>query len=373
VRTIALDAMGGDHAPQVEVDGAVAAARTGQVRVLLVGDQQVLERELASRGAAGLPIEVIHASQVITMHDAPSHAVRRKTDASMRRAAELVAKGEADAVVSAGNSGAMLACGLFVLKRQPGVDRPAILTTFPTRRGCAALLDMGANVDCRPLHLTQFAVMGATFARLMHGKARPRVGVLSNGSEEHKGTELTRETNRILRRGGSSFDYLGYVEGRDIFSGEVDVVVCDGFTGNLVLKVTEGAAETLVGFLKDAIGASLVSKVLALGLLPAFRRMKQRMDYAEYGGAPLLGVRGGAIICHGGSNTKAIKNALLGAGRYLDVDLAGAIGQALEAERALVEAARGHAGEGAREHEQVTGEGVCAPAAVSDGAVDELS
>lgn len=341
-RTIALDAMGGDHAPQVEVDGAVAAARTGQVRLILVGDKEVLERELASRDARGLPIEVKHASQVITMEDHPSSAVRRKTDSSMRVAFNLVKSGEADAVVSAGNSGAMLACGLFVLGRLPGVDRPAIMTTFPTRRDNAVLLDMGANVDCRPIHLAQFAVMGATYSRLMHQKARPRVGVLSNGSEDHKGTDLTRGTHQVLRAAPHDFDYIGYIEGRDIFSGDVDVVVCDGFTGNLVLKVTEGAAEILAVFLKESIRSSAISKLFAVGMIPAFRRFKARMDYAEHGGAPLLGIKGVAIVCHGGSNAKAIKNAVLGANRYVGTELAGEIQRSLESHHELIEAAKGH-------------------------------
>lgn len=341
-KTVALDAMGGDHAPHIEVEGALAAARAG-ARVLLCGDRDVLHAELARYGGAGsLPIEVCHASQVITMEDAPAHALRRKPDSSMRVAVELCKSGRADAVVSAGNSGAMLACGLFVMKRLEGVDRPAILTTFPTRRAPAALLDMGANVDCRPLHLAQFAVMGATFARVMHGKSRPRVGILSNGTEEHKGTELTREASHALRAAPHAFDYIGYVEGRDIFSGDVDVVVCDGFTGNLVLKVTEGTAETLAAFMKEALSASLLSKVFALGVLPAFRRVRVRMDYAEEGGAPLLGVRGTAVVCHGGSSSRAIKNAILGVSRYVDADLTGALARAIEEHQPLFDAARGH-------------------------------
>jgi glycerol-3-phosphate acyltransferase PlsX len=343
MKTVALDAMGGDNAPGVEVEGALAAAKTGQVRVLLVGDEGELTAELRRRGGPrGLPVEVRHASQVITMEDHPSAAVRRKTDASMRVAFNLVRDREADAVVSAGNSGAMLACGLFVLKRLPGVDRPAILTTFPTRRGNAGLLDMGANVECRPLHLVQFAVMGACFARMVHAKPRPAVGVLANGSEDHKGTELTREASAALREHPSrEFEYLGYIEGRDIFSGRVDVVVCDGFSGNLVLKVTEGAAETLVDVLKREINASLLSRLVALGLLPVFRRVKAFMDYAEQGGAPLLGIDGVAIICHGGSNSKAIKNALLGGARYADYGLSGAIHASLDQHGPLIASARG--------------------------------
>ena len=348
MKTVALDAMGGDHAPRVEVAGAIDAARTGRVRLLLVGDERALTRELGRHSGAGrLPVEVRHASEVITMHDHPSAAVRRKTDASMRVAVNLVRDGEADAVVSAGNSGAMMACGLFVLKRLPGVDRPAILTTFPTRSGQAALLDMGANVDCRPLHLVQFAVMGQCFARAVHGKARPTVGILSNGSEEHKGTELTREANAVLREHPSSeFDYLGYVEGKDVFSGRVDVVVCDGFTGNLVLKVTEAAAETLVGLLGEQIRSGILSRLFALGLLPVFRRVKARMDYAEQGGAPLLGINGVAIICHGGSNPRAIKNALLGAASHADYQLAGRIRTAVEGHAPLAASARNGGGDG---------------------------
>ena len=342
MKTVALDAMGGDNAPRVEVDGALDAARSGQVRVLLVGDAPTLEGELRRRGA-GLPIEIQHASQVITMQDHPSSAVRRKTDSSMRVANNLVRDGEAQAVVSAGNSGAMMACGLFVLKRLEGVDRPAIITTFPTRVGVAGLLDMGANVDCRPLNLVQFAIMGAGFAHTVHGKHRPKVGVLSNGVEEHKGTALTRETHRTLSEHPCAlFEYLGYVEGRDIFTGKVDVVACDGFTGNLVLKVTEGVAEALVSFLREAINTSLVSRLFALGLLPCFRRVRARMDYSEQGGAPLLGVNGVSVICHGGSNAKAIKNALIGAGRLADHGLPAEVRRAIADHPDLLAAARGH-------------------------------
>lgn len=342
MKTVAVDAMGGDNAPQVEVEGAVEAARSGQVRVVLVGDETRLRGELQRLGARNLlGLSVRHATEVITMHDPPSAAVRRKKDSSMRVAVERVRDGAADAVVSAGNSGAMMACSLFVLKRLPGVDRPAILTTFPTRTGNAALLDMGANVECRPLHLVQFAVMGATFARQVHNKRRPRVGLLSNGAEDHKGTELTRETHRLLRGGPAEFEYVGYVEGRDVFSGRVDVVVCDGFSGNLVLKVTEGVAETLASFLRDAINASLLGRAAAVALLPTFKRVKRRMDYAEQGGAPLLGVCGSCIICHGGSNAKAIKNAILGAGRSAADDLAGAIGASMDSHAELVDASRG--------------------------------
>src|SRR5262249_28792350 len=221
----------------------------------------------------------------------------------------LVKRGEAQGVVSAGNSGAMLACGLFVLKRLAGVERPGIVTTFPTRRAPCALIDMGANVDCRPQHLAQFAVLAAVYARLLHGKARPRVGLLSNGTESGKGTDLTRETDRLLgAASGKQFDYIGYVEGRDILGGALDVVVTDGFTGNVVLKTAEGAGAAVVDFLRHEILGSRMGKLGALLLRNAFRRLKGKIDYDEQGGAPLLGVNGIAVICHGGSSAKAIKN-----------------------------------------------------------------
>jgi glycerol-3-phosphate acyltransferase PlsX len=213
---------------------------------------------------------------------------------------------------------------------------------------------MGANVECRPLNLIQFAVMGAAFARKMHDKRNPRVGLLSNGAEEHKGTDLTRGTHRLLEGARADFDYVGYVEGRDVFSGKVDVVVCDGFSGNLVLKVTEGAAETLAVFLKESINESLVSRLAALALMPAFSRVKARMDYAEQGGAPLLGVNGVCIICHGGSNAKAIKNAIIGAGRYVDRGLPAAVGESIEEHGDLMDACRGrqHHGDEGRSREE---------------------
>ncbi len=340
MKTIALDAMGGDSAPAVEIEGAIGAARTGEVRVLLVGDQRILHEQLRRRAALNLPISVRHASQVITMHDSPSFAVRRKTDSSMRVAFDLVRSGEASGVVSAGNSGAAMACGLFVLKRLPGVDRPAILTTFPTQKGSAALLDMGANVNCRPLNLVQFAIMGARFSMQVHGKVRPRVGLLSNGSEEHKGTDLTRETNRLLQGSPAAFDYLGYVEGRDIFSGRADVIVCDGFSGNLVLKVTEGVVETLTSFIKESLRTSWLTRLTSLALLPTFRKLKKRVDYAEQGGAPLLGIRGVAIMCHGGSNKKAIKNAILGAAHHADCGVAQGLTEAITEHSEMIDAAK---------------------------------
>jgi glycerol-3-phosphate acyltransferase PlsX len=323
---IAVDAMGSDAAPRVEVEGVVAAVRARGMEVILVGDETRLRAELDALGAKREPIVVRHAPDVITMHDAPSMAVKQKKKSSMRVCFDLVKSGEADAVVSAGNSGAMMACGLLVLGRLPGVERPAIVTTFPTRAGECALLDMGANVDPKPAVLAQFGVLGAVYARLLHGKTRPKVGLLSNGSEEHKGTPLTREAHQILARAETAnnvdFSYVGYVEGRDIFKGEVDVVVTDGFTGNVVLKCVEGAAETMLGMVREEVSRSgIFAKVGAALMTGALRRLRKRTDYAEHGGAPLLGVDGVALICHGGSTVPAIKNAVYVADRFAQLGL----------------------------------------------------
>lgn len=317
---IAVDAMGADAAPVVEVQGVVAAVRERGTSVVLVGDEPRLRAELKAAGAEREKIEIVHATEVITPHDAPSMAVKQKKKSSMRICFDLVKSGEAAAVVSAGNSGAMMACGLFVLGRLPGVERPAIVTTFPTRAGECALLDMGANVDPKPAVLSQFSVFGAVYARLLHGKERPKVGLLSNGSEGHKGTALTRDAHALLSRaahGDAAFTYVGYVEGRDIFKGEVDVVVTDGFTGNVVLKSVEGAAEAIMSMVREEVMRSgIVAKLGAALMTSALRRLKRRTDYAEHGGAPLLGVNGVALICHGGSSATALKNAVYVADRF---------------------------------------------------------
>jgi phosphate acyltransferase len=340
---VALDALGTDRAPEVEIEGAVAAVRERGARVVLVGDEARLRAGLRAVGADGLGIDVRHAGQVVTMHDAPSVVVRKKTDSSMRVCFDLVKGGEASAVVSAGHSGAMLACGLFVLKRLPKVERPAIVTTFPTPVGPCALLDMGANVDCKPRALAQFAVLGAVYARLLHGKARPRVGLLANGSEDHKGTELTRDSHALLERvrtlpGGADFDYVGYVEGRDIFAG-VDVVVTDGFTGNVVLKTVEGTAFAVFDLLRREIDRSRRAQAGALLMKPVFKNLKALLDYAEYGGAPLVGVDGVAMVCHGSSSSKAIKNAIFAAERFVAAGLKPQLERAIEKHRPVWEVA----------------------------------
>lgn len=311
---IAVDAMGGDNAPKVEVAGAVAAAREFSIPVTLVGDKDLLAAELLQHDVKGLDIDIHHASEVVGMHDSASDAIRKKKDSSIRVAYELVKAGKAVAVVSAGNSGATMAAGMFVLKRLNGIDRPAIAQVFPTLLGHTLVLDIGGNVDCKPLHLVQFAIMGEVYARHILGISKPKVGLLSNGEEETKGNDLTRETNQILKE--ISFEYQGYIEGRDIFAGHVDVVVCDGFVGNIVLKLSEGLAEAVGSMLKDEIKKSFICKIGYLLSRSAFSRFKKKVDYAEYGGAPLLGINGVGMICHGGSNVKAIKNAVRFASEY---------------------------------------------------------
>jgi glycerol-3-phosphate acyltransferase PlsX len=265
-----------------------------------------------SRASAPGNIHLHHASEVVEMDEHATAAFRRKKDSSLRVGFELVRDGEASALVSAGNSGAVMAGGLLVLGRLPGVDRPAIATLFPALRGGGRclLLDSGANVDCRPLHLAQFAVMGEAYVRARLGIARPRVAVLSNGEEPSKGTVLTREASELLRR--SDLDFVGYVEGKDIFSGEVEVIVTDGFTGNIVLKASEGAAMGVAGLLRSAIEkrGGLSEKLGALLLKPTLVGLKKVVDYAEYGGAPLLGLQGVAIVAHGRSSPRAIQIAL---------------------------------------------------------------
>lgn len=307
---IAVDAMGGDYAPAAVVEGSVQASDELDIPIILVGDREKVEAELKRLGAGGnAKITVRHASEVVAMDESPAKAIRRKKDSSLRVCFDIVKKGEASAVVSAGNSGAAMAAGMFLFKKLDGVDRPAIAVTLPTKKDPAVLLDVGGNVDCKPLHLVQFALMGEVYARCMLGKDRPRVGLLSNGEEEGKGNELTRETNALLKK--TSINYIGYVEGRDIYRGDVDVVVADGFVGNVVLKLSEGLVDAVTSMLKEEIMASIPSKIGYFLAKTAFKKLKKKVDYAEYGGAPLLGVDGVCMISHGRSNPTAIKNAVI--------------------------------------------------------------
>lgn len=312
---VGVDAMGGDQAPAVEVEGAVAAARTWGYAIVLVGDSVRIAEQLQKHDVGGLDIRIQHASEVVGMHDSASDAVRKKKDSSIRVAFNLVKDGQTQAVVSAGNSGATMAAGMFVLRRIPGIDRPAIATLVPNLKDVSLLLDVGGNVDCKPQHLAQFALMGDVYSRNVLGKKQPRVGLLSNGEEESKGNELTRDAHRLLKN--APFNYVGYVEGRDIYNGSVDVIVCDGFVGNVVLKVSEGLAEGIGVMLRREIQQRFWARLGYLLSKPAFSAFKKKLDYAEYGGAPLLGIEGTGVICHGGSSPKAIKNAIRMAHDYV--------------------------------------------------------
>jgi len=327
---IAVDAMGGDHGPAVVVEGAVAAVREFGASVILVGDQAAIEGEIARLDADTLSLEVRHASQVVGMAESPSQALRRKRDSSLRVAAELVRDGKAAAFISAGNTGAAMAISMFVIGVLRGVDRPAIAAVLPNLQRFTVLLDVGANVDPKPWHLFQFAVMGHVYARDILGVETPRVGLLSVGEEEGKGTELTREAYEQLKE--SSLNFVGNVEGRDIYNGQCDVVVTDGFTGNVALKISESLAETLGAMIREELTRDWRSRLGAALALPAFKRFRRRVDYTEMGGAPLLGIDGAAIICHGSSPVKAIKNAVRVAQEWSKAGLNEHIKAALEAE-----------------------------------------
>jgi len=304
---IAVDAMGGDFAPGEIVKGALMAAREYKQAVILVGDEERIRVELGGIDPGEL-ISIVHAPEVVDMGEHPAVAVRRKKNSSIVRATQLVKDGEAGALVSAGSTGAAMAAALLGLGRIKGIDRPAIAGVLPSEKGYTVLLDAGANVDCKPQNLLQFSVMGYLYAKRVLGVANPRVGLLSNGEEETKGSELTLAAYPLLQQAGINF--IGNIEGRDIFRGTVDVVVCDGFIGNVVLKSAEGIAGALYNTLKEEINRSWLAKIGIVMAVKALMRFKKRIDYAEYGGAPLLGVNGVSIICHGSSTAKAVKNGI---------------------------------------------------------------
>jgi phosphate acyltransferase len=355
---IALDAMGSDRAPKPEIEGAIHAARNYGVRVLLVGPEAIIKSELdRHRSAFSLPIEIVHASEVITMQDKAAQAVRSKRDSSMRVGLRLVREGRATGFVTAGNTGAAMATAKMVLGALHGVDRPALAAVFPTAPGTAAiLLDVGANVDSKPHNLEQFAIMGEIYFRSMFGTMfgtmfglgsghvghtpgrsalsggrRPRVGLLSIGEEETKGNELTRESFQLLKR--LPLNFVGNVEGRDLFNGEVDVIVADGFVGNVALKISEGVAGLVRTVLKESLKATITSQVGAMLSRSAFADFKKRIDHTEYGGAPLLGLKGVCIITHGSSNANAIKNAIRVAAEFGERHINQSIEQGLAAIR----------------------------------------
>jgi len=312
---VVLDAMGGDHAPLVNVEGAVDTVNECEdVDVILVGDESLIQKELRNKRYRADRISVVHASQVVEMHESPVVAIRKKKDSSIRVGIGLVKAGKADAFVSAGHSGVVMATSLMMLGTAKVVDRPAIATLMPTLKDTFIMLDVGANVDCNPQNLLQFALMGSTYCRLLLERPNPKVALLSIGEEDTKGNEVTKEAFKLIKK--SKLNFIGNIEGKDIFNGFADVVVCDGFIGNIALKISEGLAETILKMLKREILGVSTGRVGYLMLKPAIKNFKKKTDYDEYGGAPLLGINGTSIISHGRSSSKAIKNALRVAADY---------------------------------------------------------
>jgi glycerol-3-phosphate acyltransferase PlsX len=328
---VALDAMGGDHAPGETVLGAVQAAREYGLGVYLVGRENTLKAELAKHDTQGLDLPIVHTDEIIPMAEHnPARAVRNK-NTSMVRALELVKEGAALGAVSAGNSGAMMTGALFTLKRLPGVERPALGGLLPTKDGVCMVIDLGANTDCKPEYLQQFALMGSIYMERIRQCDRPRVGLLANGEEEGKGNQQVQAAHQLLKATATTLgiNFIGNVEGRDIFVGTTEVVVCDGFVGNVVLKLSEGLSETLLGLIRAEMAKSLPNKLAGAILRSDLRNMNKRLDYTEYGGLPLLGINGVAIISHGRSNAKAIKNALRVARETAEKGVAAAIAEGL--------------------------------------------
>ncbi len=329
---IAVDAMGGDRAPRVIVDGAVAAARHHGIGVTLVGLEAPVGAALARHRDAGrLDLRVVAARDTIADTESPAAALRRKPGASIKVAADLVAGGEAAALFSAGHTGATVVAACTTLGLLAGVERPALAATVPTRHGAAVLLDVGANADCRPQHLVPFAVMGSVYAHVVLGIAQPRVGLLSIGEEESKGNELTREAHRLLK--ATALQFIGNVEARDVYRGAADVVVCDGFTGNVALKVSEGMVEMVEALLLEEFAITIQARAGNPADRQAYRRFRNRVDYSEYGGVPLLGVAGPCIVGHGRSSVKAVRNAIVLAHRFATEGLVPRIERELAAAR----------------------------------------
>ena len=310
---IAIDAMGGDFAPSTVVEGAVAAARELGVGLLLAGPRDDVEREVVRHATSGLDIQILDADAVVAMSEPPTAVLRRKSGASVRVAVEAVAGGRASAVFSAGHTGATVLAAQKALGLLPGVDRPALAATLPTRRGPALLLDAGVNLECQPKHLVDFASLGAAFAHVVFGVASPRVGLLSVGEESRKGNELTREAHALLS--ASALDFVGNVEARDVYTGAADVIVCDGFTGNIALKISEGLVEAVEELLREQLSRSALTRLGAALARPAFREFRSRLDHAEYGAAPLLGVTGLCLVGHGCASARAVRNGVAMAAR----------------------------------------------------------
>ncbi len=324
---IAVDAMGGDHAPQINVDGAIAAARELGISTLLIGRARELAPLLKDSGYAGQEIEIVDATEVVGMNEAATSPIRRKRNSSIRVAANCVRDGRAEGLVSAGHTGAAMVSAKMVIGTIEGVDRPALAAILPNLSGHCLLLDVGANPDAKTQHFKEFAVMGSIYAQLVFGKPAPSIGLMSIGEEDSKGTDRTKEAFKSLKETGLNF--IGNVEGRDVFNGSVDVIVTDGFTGNVILKVSEALAEMVEKLLREEIKKTLQASVGFLLSRSAFRSFKSRLDYSEYGGAPLLGAKGCVIICHGRSSAKAIKNAIRVAAEFSRQNLAQKIQSAL--------------------------------------------
>lgn len=305
---IAVDGMGGDGAPRVVVDGAAQAAKEYGFSIVLIGDRSLLEAELSKHRPAPGRIDIHHASEVIGMDESPATSIRRKRDSSINVAVNLAKEKKVDAIVTAGNTGAAVCATTLILRTLKGIERPGIMVAIPTLAGLSLLIDVGANVDPKPEHILQYAIMADVCSEYILGKREPRIGLLNIGEEESKGTEFIKEAYRLLDQ--SRLNFIGNIEGKDIFTGRSEVIVCDGFVGNIVLKVSENLAETIGEFLERELSSRPISRLGGLMSRPAFSALKKKIDYSEYGGAPLLGIDGICIVSHGRSSAKAIKNAI---------------------------------------------------------------
>jgi len=316
---IVLDAMGGDNAPVVEVEGAIQAVGEYGVDLILVGDEARIKKELEKHNFSSDKITIKHASEVIEMHDPAALSVRRKRDSSIVVGMDIIKKGQADAFVSAGNTGAVVCAATISLRLLPGIERPGIAIVIPTLNGTSMIIDVGANISTKPMHLLQYGIMADAYSRYLLGKTNPSVGLLSVGEEESKGTEFVKEAHMLLNE--SKLNFSGNIEGRDVYSGKVDIILCDGFVGNVILKISESVADTIMQLLKREIKADFLATIGAVLSASAFHELKRKMDYSEHGGALLLGVDGRCIICHGSSTPKAIKNAIRVAVEFVKQDV----------------------------------------------------
>ena len=316
---IVLDAMGSDNAPMVEVDGAIQAIEEYGNEVILVGDEQRVKKEIARHGFSSDKLTVKHASEIIEMHDPAAISVRRKRNSSIVVGVELLKRDQADAFVSAGNTGAVVCAATLFLRLLPGVERPGIAIVIPTLKGTSVIIDVGANITSKPIHLMQYGIMADAFSRYILGKSNPTVGLLNVGEEESKGTEFIKEAHTLLSE--SKLNFAGNIEGRDVYAGKVDIILCDGFVGNVILKISESVADTIMQSLKQEIKANFIATIGAVLSSSAFNELKRKMDYSERGGAPLLGVDGRCIISHGSSTAKAIKNAIRVAAEFVKQDV----------------------------------------------------